>query len=925
MLKFIKFILAVSSIFLLVFLINISFFSWIQISENKLAFLNDLEKIKDIEEFTLSWILETKKRSYVNNINFFDKIFYLEKDSFKLEDKKDNISIKLNSWVFIFDLNDLTKNYVISSDKHNFKIELKSVWNLYIDTSKDKILVFSINSSFVLNFLDKDNKQVNSYFMYPHEFIKFNYKLNFRYKNVDLYRIRTITKNGYFKYKLSEYSLNENKIVWLIWKDNLSFFSNYLESKQKKLVKNVLLYKKIISLKNSIFPFKYYIDKYSYYFINDSKKVIYLQNNIYNRLIELFISQENSAKMISEINNNLKHLKILNKNKFEEALGIINKFYKVLLEKHNIVLNKSLDSFIALKIDNSKIPDGRNYIELKNIYFNYDFRKFENSQEYFNKFLDFYLTKVWIKQENENFTLNKKEKLTEIESFVFFLREYMFSNLFTNNLEKIDSEIKILFKYINLNNMIYFSGREDSTKIRTSLVQNLELLKNLKKYLKNNFFEENREKETELLILNKNKVDFNSIKEFELQVNRIFKIFNENINTLNRGNNDKIISEYDKLSISFKEEFFAISDYDRYKLENDKKLKQLYALTTIWDSQIQKYSSLSISNYLSYFVWVKFNTESIFPSEDKKFFIIKKVTILDKIYDLHLYPSLWNIVKVLEKDTENLVASYDLDNIKELFREKYKWAKQEEKYKYDFKNFFKEKFKPIVDNSETSIYDKCYLENKISDLNGWCKEILNDSSAITVIKRDKLIWGEFKGIKDFFIIEYKDLSVNLEWKSFDIKIDWAEINSSIKQKLVTKKYLVKFSSNYDLEKHIFSSIILKVKDLKDDKNYLFGWANISFKFKNVEINNLKTFIDDFLIDMNNINSVYWILRWSIILSNLDIWYFGDKIYLKFENNWKDIIINVEWDKIASINKGGINILDKEINISDLHSILDKLK
>jgi len=98
MLKFIKFILAVSSIFLLVFLINISFFSWIQISENKLAFLNDLEKIKDIEEFTLSWILETKKRSYVNNINFFDKIFYLEKDSFKLEDKKDNISIKLNSW-----------------------------------------------------------------------------------------------------------------------------------------------------------------------------------------------------------------------------------------------------------------------------------------------------------------------------------------------------------------------------------------------------------------------------------------------------------------------------------------------------------------------------------------------------------------------------------------------------------------------------------------------------------------------------------------------------------------------------------------------------------------------------------------------------------------------------------------------------------
>jgi hypothetical protein len=56
--------------------------------------------------------------------------------------------------------------------------------------------------------------------------------------------------------------------------------------------------------------------------------------------------------------------------------------------------------------------------------------------------------------------------------------------------------------------------------------------------------------------------------------------------------------------------------------------------------------------------------------------------------------------------------------MKELFKEKYKLVKKEEKYKYDFKNFFKEKFKSIVDISVTSMYDKCYLENKVSDLNG---------------------------------------------------------------------------------------------------------------------------------------------------------------------------------------------------------------
>jgi hypothetical protein len=129
--------------------------------------------------------------------------------------------------------------------------------------------------------------------------------------------------------------------------------------------------------------------------------------------------------------------------------------------------------------------------------------------------------------------------------------------------------------------MIYFSGKSDSIKIKTSLVQNLEILNKLEKYLKNNFFSKDRKKETGSLILNKNKVSFESIKEFELQINRIFTIFDKNINILNHSNDKKIVSGYNELKLSFQEIFFAIKDYDRYKLENDKKLKDLYALTTL--------------------------------------------------------------------------------------------------------------------------------------------------------------------------------------------------------------------------------------------------------------------------------------------------------------------------------------------------------
>jgi hypothetical protein len=84
----------------------------------------------------------------------------------------------------------------------------------------------------------------------------------------------------------------------------------------------------------------------------------------------------------------------LDEDKFKEVSNIIDKFYRVLLEKHNLVLDESLYSFVNLKNRNSKKLNIKNHIKLQDIYFNYDFKKNEDSQEYFNKFLDSYLTNV---------------------------------------------------------------------------------------------------------------------------------------------------------------------------------------------------------------------------------------------------------------------------------------------------------------------------------------------------------------------------------------------------------------------------------------------------------------------------------------------------------------------------------------------------
>lgn len=915
MLTFLKFFLALLSFLLLIFLVNISFFSVDKIENNKLSFLNEEEESEDTQEIVLgSW----SKVVYNTKINFFDNIFHTKKDSFEIENDSDNLSIKLSPWVFILDLNDLSKKYRIISKETNFNIDLKSIWSLYIDNSTDKIIIFSIDSSFVLSFLNNNHEKINSYFIYPHEFIKFNYKLNFRYKNVDLYRIRTITKNGYFKYKILEDVENKSKISLLIWSENLDLFSYYTKNKLSKFNNNSILYKELNSLKNSFFPFSYYIDKYRYYFINNSKKIVYLQNIIYNKLIILFNSKKIDISLINDIKLELERLKALDEEKYEKVVHTIDNFYKVISLKNNIKDNIKFNNFLLLRTNNKNIKELENYINLKNIYFHSDFIDFEKSWEYFNLFLDSYLSRSWIKEQNENFTLNKEEKLSEIESFVFFLREYIYANLFSDYLEKLSSETQILSKYISLNKMIYFSGKKSETKIRTSLSQNLEILKNLEKFIRSNFFEEEKQINTDLLILKENKINFKDIREFELELDKIFEIFESNISFIE---DEESINQYKKIKSLLKEELFAINDYQKYSFENNKKLKEIYNLATISDKNNKKYDINYIINYLSIFDWLTFNAKNITKEEDV--FIIKDISILWKNYDMYLNPKLWNVVKIFNENTN---VSYDLDNMEVLLEKKYNWSDQDDKYKYEFKNFFIQRFKDtknIANNNESS--EKCFFINKISDGKWWCKEIVNDDSAITVIKRDKLILWEFKIIKDFFVIKYDDLSVVINWPIVDIKILKSNIKSTIKVNWRDQIYNLEFSSKYDLEKHEFSDISIKFKDTKNNELYLYDEAEFEFKNNKVDIKLLKKFIDDFLINLNNIDSIYSILRWEIILSNLKISYIDKEIHLKFENNWKNINMVLEGDMIKSIIVDKKSILKEEINISNLSLILDKLK
>ena len=925
MLNFLKFILWFISLILLFVLVNVSFFSNID-NDNKI----NLEFLKSI-----TWTGE-----YINFLNDLDNIYSYD-NSFEVTENGKNIDISLEKGVYIFDLNDLTKQYKILANW--FNLQLKASWGIYIDTTWDKILIFSLDSTSVINFLNKKNELVNSYYLYPHEYIKFNPVYTaISFKDVDIYRMRGVSKkinknkNLYFEDKLLGIldTNNDIKFEEIIWKENILILRSYVENKLNNIKLNNSLYKELINLKNTSFPFSVFINKYFDYFINDSKKAIFIQNNIYNNVVILF---KNNTFNKDQITNDLNKLKKLDTYKYDDSISMIDDIYRVIIFKNNILNNYKLENFIFFK--NTSISNIENYLLLKKQYFNYNFFNSEKNNYFFNSFIDLYLTNVWIEKQWWSYVLMKNSKLMEVESFIFFLKEYIDSHLFLWDISNLNSDISILWKYINLNKMIYFwtdndlskirinleQNKDSLNKIRTSLTQNKDLLENLEVFLKNTFFEKNRDTIFDILILknldNKDLKDKAEIlNNFKKEIDKIIFLFTSNEDLL-LENSSVEIDDYNSLISSFDEMFKALNNYDKYKSNSDK-LKEFNERTGLWKIETKIYTNRDIYLYLSQFNLLYFDEKNILKKE--LYFEISNVSIYDIYYDIYLYPNLWNKIEFFEIWTDE-TYSYDLDSIKEQWDEKYKWAQDEDKDKLDFLNFFKEKFKKQTDSdiNKSSREEICALSWQIPDRRtiNWCKAAKEDDWIIVVFKRDTLLKEEFNVIKDFFFINYKDLFVNLLQEKYSIYIKNVVTKITLGTNSNKKDYILELSSDYDFDNHEFYNIKFNVKEDKKNWIYLFNWIKIDLWNKKIKIWDLKVFLEKYLI---NINNLYSILRWKFVLNNLEIRYVSWRNYLKFDNNWKNIIIKTEGGKILSIMKDWTNIILKPINISELWSIINKL-
>ncbi len=838
MLKFLKIIVWIFSFGLLLLLISVSFFWWDKKIDKDLDFLFYDNEVKNL-------MLSTK----IYKINNLDQIFYLKNDSFSVEKKLEKTYINLKKGSFVLNLNDLTKNYFIKMDW--FKLELPSAWSIYINTSSNRTTIFSLNWSFYLHFLDKNNNLINKYFMYPHQWIKANPKLNIIYKNADLYRIKTSTQNGFFaKSMYLLFDVNnlkeeeKNKFIQLFWEESIDLVISYLKFKKETYSKNRIILRKINSIEKNSFPLWSFLDEYYKFFINDTKRSYFLQSNIFNKIIYL-VNYNYNEKILNKITNDLNILKYLNIFKYKQLNSIIDRIYNNFI----IMNNEKLVNFILLKEPNFDFNRIKFSIPLKEYFTKYNFwQSYKNIKE-FDSFTNIFLSNTLDVNTNK------------IESFMFYLSEYINWSLFqvdvfykwdfSINTNYLSNQINILRNYINLNKKIYFWEESNNIKKLTSLQKNKKILDNISIFLRKNFFLEHRNVNSNILLLNNINYDLKDIKALKKEVNRMISL--SYINKEIVDNNIILKNDYINLEEKFKELFLALTNYEQYKVKYDLLLKKLHTSRWIWAKTLKEYWVDYVYNYLSQFNWFNFSRYTIVKKED--FFVISNVFILGKQYKVNFYPNLWNRIDFLNQ--ENIVfLSYDLDRIEPLLADKYKWAESEFKYRYDFKNFFLERLSSNETKNYVNIKKLCNLRWKLPNPNyskyKWnemCISRVFDSPVISEFKRNTLLREEFSILSNFFTIAYRNLSVEIINWEYLIKIN----NASLKFYLLDSNnrkviYNINYNSYYDFKTKSFYNITFRIKE--DKNKHISKKSYFNFKGRKINIKDLEKELLEFLQNVN---------------------------------------------------------------------------
>ena len=978
MLNTLKILFAIIFWLLVTLLLYVTFFISQYTNNNDL----DLRDIYSSEVYNLylSWsgkidmteeIIDTTEGVFFNELNYTDSIYFSNKDTYEYAETKLWNLISVDSWIFVLNLNDLTKNYKIIWEW----FELEPLWwgIIYIDTTGLKTLIFSLSSTVNLKFKDKTwDKEYSNIYMFPHSYFKFDINKNDKLENVDLFRIDSIRTNWYFsddifyserlKVLISDnwYDFNNLEEVFhsddfkeLLF-DNWYNFTNIIDISNAdglkrlfsdswynlfNIVKNHLKeksdyfssrYMDLEALTVSDFPWKEYMEKYMNIFINDAKKASYYKSIIFNDLILLLNSDKIEEDAISRIKLKLVELEKLSYEDYEEMNNIIKSYYKIISNHKFIDKISNLDNYTLLisklnwiNLDNEE--SSRSYIYLRNLYAIYDFTNFDKSiNTNFFVFINNFYKNLEVLN-NQVLFVNKTNKIL-MESLLFFLEDYMWAHLFSKLDEDISSDISILDKYMLLNRTIYFSTKNE-VDIRTGLNRNVELLIMISDFFKSHIFDNIKDergvlinyRDEEWLLVDSTGETFelDDVLALEVEKKVIFDLFYDNRKYLESSKENELIKIYEKYKDKIDEYFLALINLAKYKDKYSKESKNLFNYTVFRNDE-KVYDKEYLNKYLSSFNNV--NTEKIIISQipNKEYLIVKNFIVNEVDVSFIIFPKESFRIESIKIDWVEKNFSYELEEQEKIWDQKYKLIGSDDE-RNDFKNFFTYTF--FYNPSDKKDVDIIPEEIKTIDV--------DENKSIAVFKRISLLWErwEFSSLNNILEIEYTDLIVkSLE----DITLSWAILNIKIGSLNYKSDFISKYYIKEEKENNYFYQngwILLKVYNYAETNGYMFWWRYIKVMWKVYKKDFESTFTEiswSYAKVGSIINSITYNF-YNVDLIDIKYILKSKIVSFKFENNQKSINISLLWDNIVSVLVDWKEYLTGPIKYNSLRNILWQIK
>lgn len=843
--------------FVLLFIINSTYFDtnkYVESNQNLWNFGTWFQKMNSSwDTITLEKIDENydfkNNEMYVENLNYIDKIYFSSQKYVKQINGNTTTFMIWSGWIYLFDLYDLTNNYLIYWKW--FKIKSYSPWKFFIDNRDfQNIKIFSFDAIFDISLLNNSSEMANAS-MYPKMFFWFNASRNKFLKNADLFRIENIFKIFYVK----ENILNDNNKI------NFKFFTHIYTSNDMKIFnffnKFFIFYWNQWDLHQynewniSLLSSKWlngfdYINKYFLLFFNDEKKIIYYKKNIINNLNNFF---EKKEKVDTEnILISLADLKKLNEKEYINFQKIIYYYYTTLLKINSV---DYIDKVFLFSEIISKGKDFSQFKLLKSSFFLNKIYSLINNKIYtinyiqwhLLDFFKYYLEENKIKiQDKYKIKIQDEKAITKIEYVMFYIKNIFLYDLNLADVNNHTNIFNILKIYNNVNENINQIKKNQNSE--TLIIENFFVLDKILYEVRKNFFEEKLNQNgllvvsTNTIITSANLSILNDIMKsfFDLYKNK--KSF---LSMKNQIYNDK----YNRYMTQYKEYYDALNNYSEYLITYNKASIDLLDTKTVFEFNSEiTLSQENLISYLSTFEWLDISNIS-FDIEDN-FYKIHSLWVHWETFSFNLYPIEFYRIENIIKNGEKLNGSYELSSIKYEWDKKFKDAEEwEAKNKVDFRKFFIN----IFFNTTEVIKEDFILH-----------EDIQEDKVVSIFKRDKLLWerGDFSQLKWFLEYTYQDIKVKLINNIYDIQLENILLRTSILKGEETIPVIWLFRAQYIFNEkdHYFKNISIQFYNEElynnEEKVFLFEGKSLDIN-KNINTIDFKNEINSIIQDYFNRN------------------------------------------------------------------------